>query len=443
MKTILIRNGLVVNEGMTRASDLLIENGRIKRIAPVISQRASIEIDAGGNWVLPGMIDDQVHFREPGFPHKGTIKTESMAAVAGGITSYMDMPNTNPPTLCLAALEEKKRIAAKDSVANYAFHFGVSNDNLDVIAALEPETVSGVKVFMGASTGNMLVDDPLVLDRLFSVVPCILLAHCENAPRIREREAAYRTQYGDSIDASLHAEIRDRESCLMSSSFAIELAKKHGTRLHVLHVTTEEELSLFGAGASDSKRITAEVCVHHLMFSRDDYDRLGNRIKCNPSIKEKRDRDALRRALLCGRLDVIGTDHAPHALSEKGEDYWRAASGLPLVQHALPALMELVEDGIIPLELMVKQTSHAVADIFRIRDRGYIREGYWADIAIVGPAMPGAQALYSRCGWSPFTGSVFRNEVLTTIVSGQVAWHRRMHQQDCMGMPMMFNRNRD
>lgn len=384
MYDVLIRNTRLVNEGRVIDADLLVLHGRIDKIAGSIEGvSARLEIDAAGSWLLPGMIDDQVHFREPGAPHKGSITSESKAAVAGGITSFMDMPNTSPPTLSLDALAEKKRRAGDSSYANYGFHFGVSNDNLDVVAALNPRDVAGVKVFMGASTGNMLVDDPQVLEKLFACVPTVLLAHCEHTPSILANERRFKEQYGEIIRASAHPLIRDAEACFRSSSQAVDLARRYNTRLHVLHLTTALELALFDTGPLADKRITAEACVHHLFFDDRDYASLGHLIKCNPAIKTQADRDALRQAVLGGRIDVIGTDHAPHSLLEKQSAYGQAPSGMPLVQHALPALLELVADGVLPLTTVVEKTSHAVAQLFAIQDRGYLREGYWADLVLI------------------------------------------------------------
>jgi len=445
MTDILIRNARLVNEGREFESDVLVAHGRIEKIATSIEGiRARVEIDAAGQWLMPGMIDDQVHFREPGARHKGCIASESRAAVAGGITSFMDMPNTAPPTLTLDALADKKRRAAASAKANYAFHFGVSRDNLETVAALDPGAVGGVKVFMGASTGDMLVDDPEVLERLFSCVPTILLAHCEHTPSILENEARMRERHGEHIPPSAHPLIRDAEACYRSSRLAVELARRCGTRLHVLHLTTARELALFTSGPLAGKRITAEVCAHHLLFDDGDYAALGNLIKCNPAIKTRADRDALRQALLCDRIDVIGTDHAPHTLEEKNRAYAQAPSGLPLVQHALPALMELVEEGALSLAHLVHKTSHAVAELFGIRERGYLREGYWADLTLVErlavPQPVDEQPVLAHCGWTPFTGRSFRHAVRTTVVSGQLAWHQGRVQDDCQGLPLSFNR---
>lgn len=445
MTDLLIRNARLINEGREYDADLLVHNGRIEKIASSIDNcNAEVEIDAAGQFLLPGMIDDQVHFRDPGAPHKGSFATESRAAVAGGITSVMDMPNTNPATLTLEALEAKERRAASCSKANYGFHFGVSHANLDIVAALDPNRVAAVKVFMGASTGNMLVDDLPSLERLFRDCPTILLTHCEHSPRIRERELLWQNRYGEQIPPDQHPLIRDAEACYQSSSLAVSLAQRFGTQLHVLHITTARELSLFQPGPLAGKQITAEVCAHHLTFDDRDYAALGHLIKCNPAIKTQADRDALRQALLCGRLDIIGTDHAPHTLEEKQRPYPQAPSGLPLVQHALPALLELVADGLLPLTTLVEKTSHAVAQRFAIEQRGYLREGYWADLTLIEhlrkPRPVEADPTLADCGWTPFQGHAFRHAVRSTIVSGQLAWHAGQVQGDCQGLPLRYQR---
>ena len=445
MTNLLIRNARLVNEGREYEADLLVHNGRIEKIASSIDGiNASVELDAAGQYLLPGMIDDQVHFRDPGAPHKGSFATESRAAVAGGITSVMDMPNTNPPTLTLEALEAKEQRAASCSKANYGFHFGVSHANLDIVAALDPNRVAAVKVFMGASTGNMLVDDLPSLERLFRDCPTILLTHCEHSPRIHERELLWLNRYGEAIAPDQHPLIRDAEACYQSSSLAVSLARRFATQLHVLHITSARELSLFQPGPLAGKPITAEVCAHHLTFDDRDYAALGHLIKCNPAIKTQADRDALRQALLCGRLDIIGTDHAPHTLEEKQRPYLQAPSGLPLVQHALPALLELVADGQLPLTTLVEKTSHAVAQRFAIEQRGYLREGYWADLTLIErlrePRPVEADPILAHCGWTPFQGRALRHAVRSTIVSGQLAWHAGQVHDDCQGLPLRYQR---
>ncbi|MFK3775956.1 dihydroorotase [Pseudomonas sp. NPDC089406] len=445
MDDLIVRNARLVNEGQVFDADLLVRHGRIERIgASLYNVQARREIDAAGAYLLPGMIDDQVHFREPGAPHKGSIASESRAAVAGGITSFMDMPNTNPPTLTREALADKQRRAASHSVANYGFHFGVSRDNLDTIAALDPREVAGIKVFMGASTGDMLVDDPQVLEKLFVYAPTIVLVHCEHTPSILANEAAWRARHGEFIPPAAHPLIRDAEACYRSSSLAVELARRFGTRLHVLHLTTARELALFGPGPVTGKRITAEVCLHHLLFDDSDYASLGHLIKCNPAIKTGSDRQALRRALAEDRIDVIGTDHAPHTLEEKRRSYAQAPSGLPLVQHALPAALELVSQGVLSLAQVVHKTSHAVAELFAIRDRGFLREGYWADFALVerlaAPRPAADDPILARCGWTPFQHQAFHHVVRSTVVSGQLAWYQGQLQPHCQGLPLMFER---
>ncbi len=446
-QSILIRNALLVNEGQTFVSDMLIRQGRIDKIAPHITDSAVIEIDAQGCYLLPGMIDDQVHFREPGLTHKGCIASESRAAVAGGVTSFMDMPNTVPGTLTMEALAQKKAIAARSSVANFGFHFGVSNDNLDTIARLDPREVAAVKVFMGASTGNMLVDNPVTLERLFAVVPTLLMAHCEHTPTIEQQQANYRERYErlrEPIPVECHPLIRNAEACYRSSSLAVDLAKRYKTQLHVLHITTARELSLFSSSPLRDKTITAEACLHHLYFCDDDYARLGNLIKCNPAIKTKADRAALRAAVIDGRIDVIGSDHAPHTLAEKSGSYINASAGLPVVQHALPALLELVEQAVFDIGTVVAKTSHRVADLFRIADRGYLREGYWADVVLVErrsePIAVINEPVRYQCGWTPLAHERFHHRVMTSIVSGQLAWHEGVIYESCVGAPLEFNR---
>lgn len=443
---LIIRNANMVNEGKQQIRDVLIQQGRISKIQSSITGVYNAKsIEADGAWLLPGMIDDQVHFRDPGSPQKGSFASESLAAAIGGITSFMDMPNTNPPTLDLAALHYKKGIAAQHSIANYAFHFGVSAQNLEFVEALDPKLVSGVKVFMGASTGNMLVDDPKVLERLFANVPTILLTHCESTSRIKQLEGLYREKYSEDIPAYLHPKIRDKQACFESSQMAVSLADKFGTQLHVLHLTTAKELCLFKNLPLDKKHITAEVCIHHLTFDESDYADLGHLIKCNPAIKTASDKDALIEAVTNSeRLDIIGTDHAPHTWQEKHQTYFNAPSGLPLIQHALPALLELVADQKLSIETLVRKTSHQVADLFRIKDRGYIREGYWADLVLIRENQQkqsvAEQANYMRCGWTPFQNKTFRHLVDTTIISGQLAWHQQQPYLNCQGQALEIDR---
>jgi dihydroorotase len=424
--SLLITNARICNEGRVTEGDVLVKAGRILRVGPELpASRVERIIDAQGRYLLPGFIDDQVHFREPGLTHKGDIATESAAAVAGGITSFMDMPNTIPNATTRAVLADKYRLAAGRSRANYGFYLGGANDNLEEIKALRPGEACGVKVFMGASTGNMLVDDPATLEAIFRECPTLIATHCEDTPLIKANEEKYRAQYGEDVPFSAHPLIRSEEACYRSSSLAVDLAKRHGTRLHVLHLSTARELALFEPGPVKDKRITAEVCVHMLCMDDSLYESKGALIKCNPAIKTAADRQALMAALLEDRVDVIGTDHAPHTLAEKQEKYFRAPSGLPLVQHALLSLLEHVHDGVLPLEVVVEKTSHRVADLFRITDRGYIREGYWADLVLVDHTRPTPvrrEDVLSRCGWSPFEGRTFRSSVVMTIVNGMVAY---------------------
>ena len=425
-QSLLITNALICNESRVFAGDVLLRRGRIERVAREIpAGRVDRIIDAGGKYLLPGFIDDQVHFREPGLTHKGDMATESAAAVAGGITSFMDMPNTIPNATSRAVLMDKYRLARGRARANFSFYFGAANDNIDEIRGLQPGDCCGVKVFMGASTGNMLVDDPETLEQIFADCPMLIATHCEDTPTIKANEERYREQYGDDVPFSAHPLIRSEEACWKSTVLATTLAKRHGTRLHVLHLTTAKELELFEPGPLNGKRITAEVCVHMLHFDDRDYEKKGALIKCNPAIKTAADRKALIAGLVDGRLAVIATDHAPHSLAEKQEKYFKAPSGLPLVQHALLMLLEHVHDGTLPLELIVEKTSHSVADLFSIHDRGYIREGYFADLVLVDHTRPTTvrrEDVLSKCGWSPFEGDTFRSSITATIVNGVVAY---------------------
>ncbi len=424
--TLLIVNARIVNEGAISEGDVFIRDGRVERVGfGLTGAQADRVIDARGRHLLPGMIDDQVHFREPGLTHKGDIATESSAAVAGGITSFMDMPNTVPNTTTRTALADKYLLAAGRARANFAFYLGAANDNLEEIRAVRPEQTCGVKVFMGASTGNMLVDDPATLERIFTDCPVLIATHCEDSTIIRENERRFREQYGEDIPPSAHPLIRSEESCYRSSSLAVDLAKRHGARLHVLHLTTAKEMELFAPGPIAGKRVTAEVCVHHLCLDDSRYEDLGNLIKCNPAVKTSADRLALLQALKDDRIDTVATDHAPHALREKELPYLRAPSGLPLAQHALPLMLEHWHDGTLPLETIVRKSSHAVADLFGIRDRGYIREGYWADLVLVDlhghTEVRGDDLLY-KVAWSPFEGMTLRSRICATLVNGVPVW---------------------
>lgn len=421
----LITNAHIINEGHEIAADLLIKNGRIEKIAAKIDAPAGVEVyDARGQWLLPGVIDDQVHFRDPGLTHKGDIFTESRAAVAGGTTSYFDMPNNNPTITTRALLAKKYADAAGRSFANYAFYFGGANDNLEEIAALQPNEACAVKVFMGASTGNMLVDDPKTLDGIFARSPLMVVTHCEDTPMIKAAEEAARARYGDDVPWAEHPNIRSAEACYQSTLLATTLAKKHNADLHVLHLTTARELSFFTPGPVKGKKITVEACVHHLYMDDRDYATLGALIKCNPAIKTEADRRALVKAVMEDRIDVIATDHAPHTAEEKANKYFKAPSGLPLVQHSLLMLIDLVKRGEMNLRTVVNKTSHAVADRFGIPDRGYIREGYWADLVVVDPhattTVRKSDVLY-RCGWSPVEGCTFPATIRATFVNGALA----------------------
>jgi dihydroorotase len=430
MSETLIVNARLVNEGGEFDGDLRISRGRIAEIGNGLSARdGEYVIDAAGRRLLPGMIDDQVHFREPGLEYKADIATESAAAAAGGLTSFMDMPNTSPPTLDAAALQNKYDRAAGRAWANYGFYLGASNDNLEAIRMLDPLTAPGIKVFMGASTGNMLVDDPDTLDAIFREAPTPIITHCEDTPTIDANLAAFKAKYGDDIPVECHPDIRSREACLKSSVLAISLAKRHNTRLHVLHISTADELALFEQGPliradGSRKRITAETCVHFLRFDRHDYARLGNLIKCNPAIKDASDREALIRALAEDRIDVLATDHAPHTLEEKARPYAQAPSGLPLVQYALNAALELVHEGQLTTAQVVQKFAHAPAQLFDVSERGFLREGYWADLVLIddAPLTVRREDVLSKCGWSPFEGTTFHSRIASTWVNGMQVW---------------------
>jgi dihydroorotase len=430
MSETLIVNARLVNEGREFDGDLRISRGRIAEIGSGLSARdGEYVIDAAGRRLLPGMIDDQVHFREPGLEYKADIATESAAAVAGGLTSFMDMPNTSPPTLDAAALQNKYDRAAGRAWGNYGFYLGASNDNLAAIRTLDPLTGPGIKVFMGASTGNMLVDDPDTLDAIFREAPTPIITHCEDTPTIDANLAIFKAKYGDDIPVECHPDIRSREACLKSSVLAISLAKRHNTRLHVLHISTADELALFEQGPliradGSRKRITAETCIHFLRFDRSDYARLGNLIKCNPAIKDASDREALIRALAEDRIDILATDHAPHTLEEKARPYAQAPSGLPLVQYALNAALELVHEGRLTTAQVVQKFAHAPAQLFDVSERGFLREGYWADLVLIDdtPLTVRREDVLSKCAWSPFEGTTFHSRIASTWVNGMQAW---------------------
>ena len=427
----LIVNARLVNEGREFDGDLRFANGRITHVgSQLTAQPGDQVIEAGGRWLLPGMVDDQVHFREPGLTHKGDIATESAAAAAGGLTTFMDMPNTNPPTLNATALQAKYDAAAGRAWSNYGFYLGASNDNLEAVRTLDPKTAPGIKVFMGASTGNMLVDNPDTLDSIFREAPTPIITHCEDTPTINANLALFKVKYGDDIPVELHPDIRSREACIKSTQLALSLARKHGTQLHVLHISTADELALFKAGplidaAGVRKRITAETCIHFLRFDRSDYARLGNLIKCNPAIKEASDREALIRALCDDVIDILATDHAPHTLEEKAKGYEQAPGGLPLVQYALVAALELVHEKKTSVAQIVQKLSHAPAQLFDVKERGFLREGYWADLVLIDkePFTVKREDVLSKCGWSPFEGTTFNHRIAATWVNGRMVWN--------------------
>jgi len=435
-----IVNARIVNEGKVIEGDLSITKARLSGINTPAGTGAKV-IDAKGAYLLPGMIDDQVHFREPGFEHKATIGTESRAAVAGGITSYLEMPNCNPQTITPEALQDKHGRAAARSMANYGFYFGATNNNLEAVKSVDQQLACGIKVFMGSSTGNMLVDSEKTLDGIFSCSPLIVATHCEHTPTILKNEASAHAKYGDMIPFSEHPTIRSVEACYRSSSLAVELARRHDARLHVLHITTERELALFDAGPIDKKRITAEACVHHLFFNDSFYPSLGAHIKCNPAIKSVIDQQALWAAVNDGRIDVIATDHAPHTVDEKAKPYLKSPAGLPLVQHALLTLFEHVRAGRFTVETIVEKVAHAPARLFGIRDRGFIREGYWADLVLVDPSTSTRnQPIHSKCGWSPFDDVVFGSSVRMTWVNGELCYQEGNFLPGAWGRALEFTR---
>lgn len=430
MSTILIKNASIVNEGKITVGDVLVKDGYIAEIGDSISAKSSDTkiIVADGLYLMPGMIDDQVHFREPGLTHKADIESESKAAVAGGITSFIEMPNTVPQATTIEELEKKFEIAANTSWANYSFMFGGTNHNLDEIMKVDPKKVAGLKLFLGSSTGDMLVDDPEVLENIFRKTNLLISAHCEDETTIQNNLAAYRKEYGDDIPIACHPKIRSEEACYISSSKAIELAKKTGARLHVFHVSTAKETQLFSSRKPlHKKKITSEVCVHHLWFTDEDYKTKGTKIKWNPAVKTKEDKEGLLKALLNDKIDVIATDHAPHTKNEKDNNYMNAPSGAPMVQHALVVLLEMYHQGKISLEKIVEKFAHNPAILFRIKERGFIREGYKADLVLVDLNSPWAvkkENLLYKCGWSPLEGSVFKSRVTHTLVNGTVVYQK-------------------
>ena len=446
MKSVLIKNAKIVNEGTIFEGDVLIENEFIVEIAETISAKSSSTkiINAEGNYLIPGAIDDQVHFREPGLTHKGDIASESRAAVAGGITSFIEMPNTNPQATTIELLEDKFKIASEKSIANYSFMFGGTNDNLEEILKVNPKTVAGLKLFLGSSTGNMLVDNDEVLEKIFASTPLLIAVHCEDETTIKNNLAKYKEEYGDDIPMKFHHLIRSEEACYLSSSKAIELAKKTGARLHVFHLSTAKEMKLFTNKLPlEEKKITAEACIHHLWFTNEDYDKKGSLIKWNPAVKTQADKDALWEALLDDRIDVIATDHAPHTLEEKKNPYTSAPSGGPLVQHAVVAMFEAFHQGKISVEKIVEKMAHNPAKIFKINKRGFIKEGYYADLAIVNAGLPWSvkkENILYKCGWSPFEGYTFKSRITHTFVNGELVYNNFKVKDAHPGMRLEFDR---
>ena len=445
MSKLLIKNARLVNEGAITETDVLIDGERIEKVAKDIPGKDADVLDAEGKYLLPGMIDDQVHFREPGLTNKGDLATESAAAVAGGITSFMDMPNVNPQTTTREALKGKYEIAQHRCRANYAFYLGATNRNIEEIKALQVGEACGIKAFMGASTGDMLVDDPEALELLFEHAPVIVLTHCEHSPTIRDNEARAKAEYGEKVPMTEHPKIRSANACLLSSSQAVDLARRHDALLHVLHLTTAIEMGLFSKAHRSEKRITAEVCVHHLWFDESRYEELGTRIKCNPAIKTAEDRAALLQAVNDNRIDIIATDHAPHTISEKGKSYFKAPAGLPLVQHVMLCLFDMAANHQLSYEMIADKTAHAVADIFGVVDRGYVREGYFADLVLMDPDKPykvGSANLLAKCHWSPFEGHTFHASVDTTIVNGEIVYQDGELTGVIPGQPLTCTRAR-
>ena len=445
MKT-LITNANIVNEGKTFRGNILIEDGVISKISESeIKSSADKTIDAKGKYLLPGVIDDQVHFREPGLTHKGEIYTEAKAGVAGGVTSYMEMPNTIPNALTQELLEEKYKRASEVSLANYSFFMGASNDNIDEVLKTNPKNVCGVKIFMGSSTGNMLVDNKTTLENVFSKCKLLIATHCEDEATIKANMEKFNAEYGENVPIACHPLIRNEEACYKSSSLAVELAKKYNTRLHILHISTAKELELFDSKTPlKQKRITAEACIHHLWFSYEDYMTKGNLIKWNPAVKTKNDRDAILKGVMENKIDVICTDHAPHTLEEKNQSYFKAPSGGPLIQHSLVAMLEFVYQKKMTIDKAVEKMSHALADCFQIERRGYIREGYFADLVLVdlnSPWTVDKSNILAKCGWSPFEGQTFHSKVTHTIVNGNLVYENGRFDESKKGQRLLFNRN--
>jgi dihydroorotase len=444
----LLANATIINEGQIYKGHVLVKDGLFEDIIENTINPSSINhdlyFDITNKVLIPGVIDDQVHFREPGLIHKADIYTESKAAIAGGITSYMEMPNTIPQTTTQQSLNEKFAIAKEKSLANYSFYIGATNDNIEELLKTDPKSVCGIKIFMGSSTGNMLVDSRESLEEIFSRSPMLIAVHCEDEQIIKDNIEKYRNKFGENVPINLHPIIRSEEACFKSSAFAVELAKKYNTRLHILHVSTQKELSLFDNKTRlTDKRITSEVCVHHLWFDENDYNEFGTRIKWNPSIKKKSDKEALLKGILDNKLDVIATDHAPHTIEEKNNTYFKAPSGGPLVQHALLAMLEFYHKGLISLERIVEKMCHAPAGLFKIERRGYIRKGYWADFVILEldkQTMVDKSNILYKCGWSPFEGYTFNSRIAQTFVNGNLVYENGIFYETIKGMPLKFER---
>ncbi|WP_299155888.1 dihydroorotase [uncultured Tenacibaculum sp.] len=444
MQSYLIKNANIVNENKVFKGDVLIEGNFIKQISEEIINKPNVEvIEAEGKYLIPGMIDDQVHFREPGLTHKANIATESKAAIAGGITSFIEMPNTVPQATTQELLEDKFKIASKTSYANYSFMFGGTNDNLEELLKTDPQNVAGIKLFLGSSTGNMLVDNEEVLEKIFSSTDMLISVHCEDEATIRKNTEEYKAKYGDDIPLKYHPIIRSEEACYLSSSKAIELAKKTGARLHIFHLSTEKETHLFRNDIPlEEKQITAEVCVHHLWFTDADYDKKGTHIKWNPAVKTQKDKDGLWKALLDDRIDVIATDHAPHTLEEKDNVYTKAPSGGPLVQHAVIAVLEKVKEGVLSIEKAVEKMCHNPAKLFKVDKRGFVKEGFYADLVLVDNdkwTVSKDNVLY-KCGWSPFEGTEFSNKITHTFVNGNLMYNNGVFNEETKGARLEFNR---
>ncbi|MGQ7946200.1 dihydroorotase [Flavobacterium sp. WC2509] len=446
MNRYLIKNAKIVNEGVIFEGDVLVENNLIVEVSDNISLKSSdcMIIDAEGNYLMPGVIDDQVHFREPGLTHKGDIESESRAAVAGGITSFIEQPNTVPNAVTQEILEEKYQIAAEKSFANYSFMMGATNDNLEEVLKTNPKNVAGIKIFLGSSTGNMLVDNEAILEKIFSCTSMLIAVHCEDEQTIKNNLEKYKEEYGEDVPVTAHHLIRSEEACYLSSSKAIALAKKTGARLHVFHLSTAKEMELFTNKIPlEEKKITAEVCVHHLWFTNDDYETKGNFIKWNPAVKTENDRKVLWEALNDGRIDVIATDHAPHTLEEKKQKYLQAPSGGPLVQHALVAMFEAHHQGKISVEKIVEKMCHNPAKIFKIEKRGFVKEGYYADLVIINPGLPWSvkkENILSKCGWSPFEKYTFKSRITHTFVNGKLVYSGFKVKDIRAGERMLFDR---